>query len=83
MRLLDLELNSTVKKLSIYLTPEEAEWFKRELEKLIKDPEANEHFHIHSLDNSKREISCSIVTTKKLKDLSNYNKAEQNILNEK
>jgi len=66
--------------MSIYLTQNEAEEFRNELNKLLKDPEANKHFHIYE-DNMSREISCSIITEKKLKDLKGYNKLERMILN--
>ena len=66
----------------MYLTPEEAEWIKRELDGLLKDPEANEHFHVHSLPSADREISCSIITKTKLHNLSRYNKLEQKVLSE-
>ncbi len=81
MRIIDLDRKCQVKSLSIYLTPNEAEQFRDELDKLLKDPEADEHFHIHE-DDISREISCSIITEKKLQNLNRYNKLEQAVLGE-
>jgi hypothetical protein len=82
MRMIDLERKCTMKGLSLFLTVFEAEQLKDELEILLKNPEAKEHFHILSMDNT-RELSCSIVTTDKLKDIKDYNKLEQQALTEK
>lgn len=83
MRIIDLDRKQSIKNVSIYLTPEEAQWMKKELDALLMDPEAIKHFHVHSLDNSGREISCSIITKEKLKHLDRYNKLEQTVLSEK
>ena len=56
--------------------------FRDELDSLLKNPEAIEHFHIYENDMS-RELSCSIITEKKLQDIKQYNKLEQKILLEK
>ena len=83
MRMLDQDRKAAIKSVAMYLTVEEAEWLKRELEGLLQDPEANDHFHVCSLDNSGRELSCSIITPHKLKDLGRYTNVEQNVLSEK
>jgi hypothetical protein len=66
----------------MYLTVPEAKWMREELDKLLKNPEANDHFHIDTGEGG-REISCSIVTESKLKNLSGYSKLEQQVLSEK
>jgi hypothetical protein len=79
MRMLDFENKSSVWNLQIYLTPKEAENLRDGLNNLLKDPEANEHFHV-MCENSGREISCSIITKKKLSDISRCTKLEQELL---
>jgi hypothetical protein len=79
--MIDLDRKTSVKNLSMYLRPDEARRMHRELENLLEAPEAVEHFHIESPDHS-REISCSILTETKLKNLAGYNKLEQKILSE-
>lgn len=82
MRIIDYNKKCSIKYIGIYLTSQEAKQFRSEINNLLKDPEANKHFHVYSDDHS-REISCSIVTEKKLKNVKNYNKLEQQILTEK
>jgi hypothetical protein len=82
MRMLDFEKKVSVWNLHLYLTVEEAREMCQELEKLLQSPEAKEHFHILSRDSG-REISCSVITPNKLKDISGYTKLEQQILLEK
>jgi len=79
MRMIDGEKKVSVNRLGLYLTVQEAEALKEELSKLLENPETNDHFHIYQEDNS-REISCSIITDKKLRNIKNYNKLEQQIL---
>jgi hypothetical protein len=81
MRMIDFDRKCSVKTLAMYLRPSEAKQLRDELSKLLQDPEAKEHFHIFDNDMS-REISCSIITEKKLKNLKRYNKLEQQILRE-
>jgi hypothetical protein len=82
MRILDLENKSSVKTLQLYLIQKEAENLRDGLNNLLKDPEANEHIHV-MCENSGREISCSIVTNKKLSKISDYTKLEQKVLMER
>ncbi len=82
MRMLDLDRKQAVRVLQLYLTTAEANELKRGLEELLKDPEANDHVHVHS-DDLSREISFSIVTEKKFNDLDRYTKLEKSILSEK
>jgi hypothetical protein len=79
--MIDLDRKCAINFLSIYLTLNEAEQFRGELDKLLKDPEAHQHFHIHGQDMS-REISCSIITEEKLQNLRRYNKLERTVLSE-
>lgn len=81
MRMIDFDRKCSVKSLATYLTPDEAKQLRSELDKLLKDPEANAHFHVNDKDYS-REISCSIITEKKLQNLKSYNKLEQKVLSE-
>ena len=79
--MIDLDTESSVKRLSLYLTPQAAEWLRNELDTLLRDPEAWEHFHILAEDTG-RELSCSIITKAKLREIGRYNKLEQRILPE-
>jgi hypothetical protein len=82
MRMIDYDRKISIKTLGIYLSPQEAEELRDELNELLENPEANEHFHVYQHDMS-REISCSIITENKLKNIKRYNKLEQQILLEK
>jgi len=79
MRIIDLEKKCQVRFMSIYLTPEEADWMRDEIGRLLADPEASEHFHISDEDMG-RDISCSIITKRKLKDMKGYNSLEKAVL---
>ena len=79
MRIIDLNKKCSINAMSVYLTRNEAEQFRDELNRLLKNPEADEHFHIYE-DNMFREISCSIITEKKLRNIKRYNKLERMIL---
>ena len=76
MRMIDDQRRQSVKSASLFLTPQEAREMRDNLDDLLKDPKAHECFHVYSDDNS-REISCSIITDSKLKDLGKYNKIEK------
>lgn len=54
-------------QLQLYLSPAEARKLVSELEALIREPEANEHFHLFSEDGSD-ELSVSLVTKAKVAD---------------
>jgi len=82
MRMLDVENKFSVWNLQLYLTVPEAEELRKELEKLLADPEANVHFHVMSEDSG-RELSCSILRKKKMEGISSYSKLEQKVLLEK
>ena len=82
MRMIDMDSETAVKLLQLYLTPKEALNFRKELDRLITNPEANEHSHIYSEDMF-CELSFSSLTEKKLKNIKSYTKMEQKILTQK
>ncbi len=82
MRMIDMHSETAVKLLQLYLTPKEALEFRKELDRLITNPEANEHSHISSEDMF-CELSFSILTEKKFKNIKSYTKIEQKILTTK
>jgi hypothetical protein len=65
MRLINPESDETVGQAQLYLSPNEARSLVKEIEKLLIDPEASEHFHLFSEDGG-CEVSCSVVTGAKL-----------------
>lgn len=79
MRMLDPNRKAPVEALQLYLTRREAEELRDGLSVLLRDPEAFEHIHVYD-DDMSRELSCSLVTAAKLKDLSRYTKLERRIL---
>ena len=81
MRMLDPNRKAPVDALQLYLTPREAEELRDGLSVLLRDPEANEHIHVYD-DDMSRELSCSLVTGAKLRDLSGYTKLERRILSQ-
>lgn len=83
MRIIDYDKKRSIKAISLYLTEDEVSHLKDELELLLKNPESNDHFHIYDVKDPSREISCSIITENKLKNISSYNKLEQQVLTEK
>ncbi len=48
MRMLDIHKQNSVRGPQLYLTPDEAVQFRKELDGLVSNPEANEHSHISS-----------------------------------
>lgn len=82
MRMIDCEKKCSVKNIALYLTIGEAKQLRDELEGLLKDPEAKEHFHVADIKGPTREISCSIITERKLRE-GKYTELEQKILKEK
>lgn len=79
MRMIDDQEKKSLRSVSIYLTPREAGEMWEGLKRLLADPEAYDHFHVYS-DDSLREISCSVITERKLADLSRYNRYERKVL---
>lgn len=81
MRMLDPTRKEPVQTVQLYLTQREAEELRDGLSVLLRDPEANEHIHVYD-DDMSRELSCSLVTATKLKDLSGYTKLERRLLSQ-
>jgi hypothetical protein len=67
MRILDAENQRSVHQLQLYLTPREAQELRTALDRLLVDPEANEHEHVFAEDTG-RELSVSIITPAKLRE---------------
>ena len=65
MRLIDGDSMERLSQVQLYLRAAEARRFVAELEKLLADPEASEHFHVFSEDGGD-EVSVSILTPAKL-----------------
>ena len=80
MKIIDNKQEDELKDVGLYLTVEEATRLKNELNDLLEDPESISHFHIHDLQGNSAELSCSIVTKKKLKEIHKFNQVEQRIL---
>jgi hypothetical protein len=82
MWMLDRDRDQSVRTLQIYLTPAEASALSDKLRRLLVDPERAEHAHVLS-DDASRDLSFSVVTPNKLRDLPRYTKIEQRVLQEK
>jgi hypothetical protein len=80
MRMLDVDEQKSIKALQLYLTADEAQQLRDNLDTLLVDPEASEHFHVSS-DDMTRDLSCSIVTPRKLEG-SGWTNLERAILDE-
>jgi hypothetical protein len=80
--MLDSEGDRSVHQLQLYLTPGEARELRALLDELLLNPEANEHRHVFSEDSG-RDISLSLVTPTKLRDLSGYTAAEKRLFTER
>jgi hypothetical protein len=61
----DLGHKHSVAHLQLYLSCDEAEQLRDNLNRLLVDPEANMHFHLTTSDG-RRDLSCSIITPAKL-----------------
>jgi|RhiMetdeSRZDD1v2_1073273.scaffolds.fasta_scaffold667578_3 hypothetical protein len=81
MRILDTDNQGPVRRIHVYLTPEEAEKLTRALTRLVRDPEASEAQRVVADDGS-RDLSVSIVTPAKLHDVRRYTDAERRMFAE-
>ena len=81
MRIIDTERGQSVRGIDLFLTISEAKAFCQHLQRLLMDPEKSEHFHLKAEDWS-REVTCSIVTPRKLAELS-YTELERRVFDEK
>jgi hypothetical protein len=82
MRMLDTDGDRSVHQLQLYLTPREAQELRMALDRLLADPEANEHEHVFA-EEAGRELSLSIITPAKLRDPKGHTKVEQRLFNER
>jgi hypothetical protein len=81
MRILDTDNQGPVRRIHIYLTPAEAEHLRRALDRLLRDPEASEAERVVADDGS-RDLSVSIVTPGKLREVKRYTDAERRMFAE-
>lgn len=81
MRMIDRDRQQSVRCAQLYITIREARELRQQLAHLLADPESNEHFHVHA-DDTLREISCSIITPRKLAQGS-YTDLERRVFDEK
>ena len=80
MWMLDAESKSPVHMLQLYLTVDEAQKLRGAIDTLLEDPEANDHEHVLG---GRCDLSFSIITESKRKDLSGYTDAERRLLAKK
>ena len=80
MHILDGEKETPLYQVQFYLTPADAIELREKFASLLNDAEANEHEHIIS---GGREISFSLITPTKLKNISGYSAAERKMFSEK
>lgn len=81
MRILDTDNQGPVRRIQLYLTPDEAAELRRALDRLLQDPEGSEHEHVVAEDAS-RDLSVSIVTAAKLAEAERYTDAERRMFSE-
>ena len=81
MRILDTDNQGPVRRIHIYLTPAEAEHLRQALDRLLRDPEASEAERVVADDGS-RDLSVSIVTPGKLREVKRYTDAERRMFAE-
>jgi hypothetical protein len=76
MRILNGDNDQPVYNVQLYLTPQEATDLVTAIEELLQTPEANEHRHVMASDGG-REISVSLITSSKTRNLHMYTDAER------
>jgi len=81
LRIYDLNKKHSVKTCTVFLTVREAKVIRDNLNELLRRPEAMENFHMS--DDQDRELTCSLMTPKKMDNLDQYSKIERKILSEK
>ena len=81
MRILDTDNQGPVRRIQLYLTPREAADLRNVLDQLLDDPEATANERVLAEDGS-RDISVSIVTASKLRELRRYSDAERRMFAE-
>ena len=80
MRILDTEKQARLYEVQLYLTPDEAADLRDKLDVLLRKPDANAHEH---LITDGAEMSFSLITPAKLKDMSGYTAAEHKLFGKK
>lgn len=65
MRIMETDGARRLAQVQLYLTVEKAQELVRELTELLREPEANRHFHVSARDGE-AEVSVSIVTPTKM-----------------
>ena len=78
MRIVDVDRKNSVNTCTLFLTVREAKVIRENLTELLRKPEAFEQFNLS--DDSDIEITCSIITPRKLKNLERYSRIERKIL---
>lgn len=81
MRILDTDYQGPVRRIHLFLTPAEAERLSGGLERLLRHPEAADTEHVIADDGS-RDVTVSIVTPAKLRDVTRYTDAERRMFAE-
>ena len=81
MHILDAQREQPVSELQLYLSVRDATKLRDILDRLLKDPEANEHFHLSSEGSRTSELSCSILTPRKLES-GHYTDLERKIFSQ-
>jgi hypothetical protein len=81
MRTIDTDRQQSVRFAQLYLTVREARELRQQLDQFLAAPESSEHFHVHA-DDTSRELSCSIITPRKLAQGS-YTDFERRVFEEK
>jgi hypothetical protein len=76
MRLLNGDDQTPLYSAQLYLTPEEARSLRDALNRLLEAIERPEHEHVLGKDGL-RDVSVSIVTDAKLRDLDKYTEHER------
>jgi hypothetical protein len=81
MRILDTDNQGPVRRIQVYLTPGEAADLRDALDQLLDDPESSANERVLAEDGS-RDLSVSIVTAAKLRELRRYSDAERRMFAE-
>lgn len=78
MRIIDPIAEKPILEAQVYLTVKEATRIKQQLEVLLSDPEAADHFHVGWDGN--HDLSFSLVTPSKLASPNGYTALERQVL---
>lgn len=78
LRMWDSVAGKPADGVQLYLTVSQARQLRHDLDELLADPEARNHFHLSSHD-FRHDFSCSIVTARKLAE-GKYTDYERSLL---